>query len=159
MAAFASNYGEFWLLAQIYSSNQLAKSVAILKQLPIILEHSGLLRPRFEALNHLIRIMLEVTGCIVEFRELPSTYISPDMPALSTATSLTPTAVYWTIRSIVACATQISSLTTMGHEYAPSLYQPNMHRLNLLIDNLDSGSFSISDFTLLAGALLIINKS
>ena len=41
LAAFALNYGEFWLLAQIYSSNQLAKSIAILKQLPIILENSG----------------------------------------------------------------------------------------------------------------------
>lgn len=117
MAAFALNYGEFWLLAQIYSSNPLAKSMAILRQLPVILEHTGPLKPRFDALNKLIRVMTDVTRCIVEFKELPSIYISSEVPALATAIAHIPTAVYWTMRSVVACATQITSLTTLGHEY------------------------------------------
>ena len=117
LAAFAANYGEFWLLAQIYTTNQLAKSMAILKQLPVILEHSGPLKPRFEALNNLIKAMMDVTRCIIEFKELPPMYISQDVPALATAMTHIPTAVYWTIRSVVACATQITSLTSMGHEY------------------------------------------
>ncbi|CAK7328182.1 unnamed protein product [Dovyalis caffra] len=120
LAAFALNYGEFWLLAQIYSSNQLAKSMAILKQLPSILEHSGPLKPRFDALNNLIKVMMDVTKCVVEFKDLPPSYISSEVPALSTAVALIPTAVYWTIRSVVACAAQITSLTTMGHEYTIS---------------------------------------
>nr|KAJ0206361.1 hypothetical protein LSAT_V11C500290750 [Lactuca sativa] len=37
LAAFALNYGEFWLPAKIYSSNQLAKSMVILKQVPTIM--------------------------------------------------------------------------------------------------------------------------
>ncbi|OAY29549.1 hypothetical protein MANES_15G153400v8 [Manihot esculenta] len=118
MAAFALNYGEFWLLAQIYSSNPLAKSMAILRQLPVILEHTGPLKPRFDALNKLIRVMTDVTRCIVEFKELPSIYISSEVPALATAIAHIPTAVYWTMRSVVACATQITSLTTLGHEFA-----------------------------------------
>ena len=117
LSAFAVNYGEFWLLAQIYSSNQLAKSMAILKQVPTILEHSGQLKPRFDALNNLIRAMVAITRCIIEFKELPSMYISQDVPALATAMTHIPTAVYWTIRSVVACATQITTLTSMGHEY------------------------------------------
>ncbi|KAK8593025.1 hypothetical protein V6N13_043359 [Hibiscus sabdariffa] len=117
LSAFALNYGEFWLLAQIYSTNQLAKSMALLKQLPTLLEHTVPLKPRFDALNNLIRTMMDVTRCVVKFKELPSMYIAPDVPALTTALSLIPTAVYWTIRSMVACATQISSLTSMGHEY------------------------------------------
>ncbi|XP_022773670.1 protein SIEVE ELEMENT OCCLUSION B-like [Durio zibethinus] len=120
LAAFALNYGEFWLLAQIYSTNQLAKSMAILRQLPSLLEHTAPLKPRFDALNNLIRTMIDVTRCVVEFKELPSMYISQDSPALATAMTHIPTAVYWTIRSMVACATQISSLTTMGHEYGIS---------------------------------------
>ncbi|KAE8696168.1 hypothetical protein F3Y22_tig00110676pilonHSYRG00156 [Hibiscus syriacus] len=120
LSAFALNYGEFWLLAQIYSTNQLAKSMAILKQLPSLLEHTAPLKPRFEALNILIRTMMDVTRCVVEFKELPSMYISQDAPALATALNLIPTAVYWTIRSMVACAAQISSLATMGHEYGIS---------------------------------------
>ncbi|GMJ09393.1 Arabidopsis thaliana sieve element occlusion-related 1, sieve element occlusion b [Hibiscus trionum] len=120
LSAFALNYGEFWLLAQIYSTNQLAKSMALLKQLPTLLEHTAPLKPRFDALNSLIRTMIDVTRCVVQFKELPSMYISSDVPALTTALNLIPTAVYWTIRSMVACATQISSLTSMGHEFGIS---------------------------------------
>lgn len=117
LAAFALSYGEFWLLAQIYSTNPLAKSMAIIKQVPVILEHSASLKPRFDALNNLIQAMLNVTRCIIQFNGLPSLYISKDAPPLSTAMAHVPTAVYWTIRGVVACATQISNLSSIGHEY------------------------------------------
>ncbi|KAM7266976.1 hypothetical protein ACFE04_009142 [Oxalis oulophora] len=120
LAAFALNYGEFWLLAQIYSTNQLAKSMAILRQLPSIMEHSGPLKSRFEGLNTLIKVMVDVTKCVVEFKELPPTYISPDIAAFQTALTHIPTAVYWIIRSIVACASQITTLSSMSHEFAIS---------------------------------------
>lgn len=117
LAAFATNYGEFWLVAQNYTSNQLAKSVAILKQLPDILEHSSTLKPRFDAVKNLIKVMLDIARCIVEFKELPSQYISMDVTALSTAIAHIPITVYWTIRSVVACATQIIGLIGQGQEY------------------------------------------
>ncbi|KAF8037641.1 hypothetical protein BT93_B0495 [Corymbia citriodora subsp. variegata] len=120
LAAFAFNYGEFWLLIQIQSSNQLAKSMAILKQMTLIMEHSGTLKSRFDALNSLIQAMLEVTRCVVELKELPSAYISNEVPALSAAMAHVQTAVYWTIRSAVACASQITNLTTFGSEYITS---------------------------------------
>ncbi|KAM7251752.1 hypothetical protein ACFE04_023635 [Oxalis oulophora] len=120
LAAFAVNYGEFWLVAQLYVTNPLAKAIALLKQLPETLEHADSLRPKFEALNNLIRAMLDVAKCIVEFKELPPQYISPDTPEMATATAHIPTAVYWTIRSIVACASQIMGLIGMGHEFTAS---------------------------------------
>ncbi|XP_031264988.1 protein SIEVE ELEMENT OCCLUSION B [Pistacia vera] len=120
LAAFALNYGEFWLLAQIYPANQLAKSMAILKQLPSLMENTGPLKARFDALNNLIKAMMDVTKCVIEFKELPSAYIHQDVAAFSTAMTHIPIAVYWTIRSIVACATQITMLTSMGHDYAVS---------------------------------------
>ncbi|KAL7171614.1 hypothetical protein ACSBR2_036303 [Camellia fascicularis] len=119
-AAFAVNYGEFWLVAQLYPSNPLAKSVALLKQLPDMLERADSLKPKFEALINLIRAMLDVTKCIVQFKDLPPQYITPDTPEMLAATAHTPTAVYWTIRSIVACASQITNLIGMGHEYIAS---------------------------------------
>ncbi|CBI34825.3 unnamed protein product, partial [Vitis vinifera] len=142
LSAFAVNYGEFWLLAQISSSNQLAKSMAILKQVPTILEHSGQLKPRFDALNNLIRAMVAITRCIIEFKELPSMYISQDVPALATAMKHIPTAVYWTIRSVVACATQITTFTSMGHEYWISAtneaweLSTMAHKINSILDLL-----------------------
>lgn len=116
LAAFALNYGEFWLLAQLSTSNQLAKSVAILRHLPSILEHTGPLKPKFDALNNLIRAMMDVTRCVVAFNDLPSNYISHDVPALTTAISHVPTAVYWTIRSVITCVAQSTNLTTMCQE-------------------------------------------
>lgn len=117
LAAFALTYGEFWLLAQIHDKNQLAKSMAILKQLPSIMEHASSLKPRFDTLNDLVRIIVEVTKCVIEFHDLPSQYITQDITAYTTAYNYIPVASYWTIRSIVACAAQITSLTTLGYEY------------------------------------------
>ncbi|KAM7266857.1 hypothetical protein ACFE04_009023 [Oxalis oulophora] len=117
LAAFAVKYGEFWLVAQTYNTNNLAKSVAILKQLPEILERSSSLKPRFEAIRNLIKAMVDITKCIINFRDLPAHYITIDVPALSAATSHVPIAVYWTIRGMVACATQIAGLSGMGHEF------------------------------------------
>ncbi|OAY34434.1 protein SIEVE ELEMENT OCCLUSION B isoform X2 [Manihot esculenta] len=120
LSAFAVNYGEFWLVAQLYLTNPLAKGVALLKQLPDILERADALNPKFVALNNLIMATLDVAKCIVEFKELPSQYITPDTPEMLTATAHIPTAVYWTIRSIVACASQITGLIGTGHEYIAS---------------------------------------
>ncbi|GMP29481.1 hypothetical protein CsSME_00004566 [Camellia sinensis var. sinensis] len=93
LAAYASNYGAFRLLAQMYTSNQLAKSMALLKRLPVTVEHSG--------------------QCIVALKDLPSSYVTQEVPALSAAIATIPTSVYWTVRGIVACATQITSLTSL----------------------------------------------
>ncbi|KAG2676020.1 hypothetical protein I3760_12G032800 [Carya illinoinensis] len=110
MAAFAVNYGEFSLISQLRSTNLLAKSVAFLKQLPDIKQHSKSLKPHFEALSKLIEVIIDVTKCIVEIKELPSQYISDDKPPLSSAKSYIPSTAYWTIRGILGCSTQIASL-------------------------------------------------
>ncbi|KAJ8622236.1 hypothetical protein MRB53_030765 [Persea americana] len=64
--------------------------------------------------------MLDVTKCIIELTELPSEYISADMPSLSMAITHIPTAVYWTIRSIIACSSQMISRIGVGHDYVTS---------------------------------------
>ncbi|XP_072978771.1 protein SIEVE ELEMENT OCCLUSION B [Typha angustifolia] len=120
LAAFAVSYGEFWLTAQLHTVNPLAKSIALLKQLPDILEHTDVLKPRFDAVNMLIKAMLDVTKCIIEFKELPTEYISPESPDMSMAMNHIPTAVYWTVRSVVACASQVIGLIGLGHEYISS---------------------------------------
>ncbi|KAG5618009.1 hypothetical protein H5410_017833 [Solanum commersonii] len=116
LAAFAVTYGEFWLVAQMFATHPLAKSVAILKQLPDIMEHHGSLRSRFDAINELIKAILEVTKIIIEFKKLPSQYITEDQPPLSVAITHIPTAVYWTIKSIVACASQLTTLLGMSYD-------------------------------------------
>ncbi|XP_059643685.1 protein SIEVE ELEMENT OCCLUSION B-like [Cornus florida] len=137
LAAFALKYGEFWLLCQIYSSNQLAKSMGALKQLPVIMEHSGSLKSRFDAINNLIRTTLDQTRCIVEFTDLPSTYITQDVPALSTASATIPTAVYWAIRGLIVCTAQIINLSTTGHDFQDSWDLSTLtHKNNNILDHL-----------------------
>ncbi|KAF5961593.1 hypothetical protein HYC85_002802 [Camellia sinensis] len=123
LAPYTSNYGAFRLLAQMYTSNQLAKSMALLKRLPVTVEHSGPVKSRFDALNTLITAMLDLTRCIVALKDLPSSYVTQEVPALSATIATIPTTVYWTVRGIVACATQITSLTSltsMGYEFITS---------------------------------------
>ncbi|KAI3433150.1 uncharacterized protein J3R85_007370 [Psidium guajava] len=141
LAAFSVNYGEFWMLAQLYPTNYLAKAVATLKQLPETLEHMDILKPRFEALAGLITAVMDLTKCIIKFQQLPPQYISPDAPELLTATAHIPTAAYWIIRSIVACASQITNLIGIGHEYATSTAEAwelsNLaHKINTIYTHL-----------------------
>ncbi|XP_022740985.1 protein SIEVE ELEMENT OCCLUSION B-like [Durio zibethinus] len=117
LSAFAVNYGEFWLLAQSYSSNQLAKNLAILRQVPEIIRHLNMLKSQLDTIKNLIRAMLDIAKCIVDFKELPSKYITADVTAMSKAMDLIPIAIYWTIRSILASASQITGLSGFGNEY------------------------------------------
>lgn len=117
LVSFAVTFGEFRLILQLYPTNPLAKALSLLKQLPEVLEHAAALRPKLDALYTLIREIVEVTKKIVEFFDLPREYFSSDSPEIQAAVSHIPTAVYWTIRSIVVSATQILSLTGMGIEY------------------------------------------
>lgn len=116
LAAFAANYGDFWLVAQICTTNPLARSVALLKQVAEVMEHSKTMEPHFDAVDKLIKAIMNVTRRIVEFSELPLEYLSLDTPPISVAKAHIPAASYWTIRSIVACASLFSTITGMRHE-------------------------------------------
>ncbi|XP_039043490.1 protein SIEVE ELEMENT OCCLUSION B-like [Hibiscus syriacus] len=141
LAAFAMTYGELLLVIQLYATNPLAKGVALLKQLPEVLARPDLLKPKFDTLAALINAMVVVAKCIVEFKELPSKYISPHDPELSSANADFPSAVYWTIRGMVVCSSQIMNLISMGHELLPSTadsweLSSLTHNINGIYDDL-----------------------
>ncbi|OMO69209.1 hypothetical protein COLO4_29199 [Corchorus olitorius] len=141
LSAFAVNYGEFWLLAQSYTSNQLAKNLAILKQVPEILQHTSMLKSRFDTIRSLIRAMLDIANCIVEFKELPPKYIAYDFSAMSSAMDHIPVAIYWTIRSMLTSASQITGLSGFGNEYLLSTTESwelstLVHKLNNMHSHL-----------------------
>ncbi|XP_042480802.1 protein SIEVE ELEMENT OCCLUSION B-like isoform X2 [Macadamia integrifolia] len=127
LAAFSVTYGEFLLMAEFYSTHPLAKSIALLKQLPDTLEYSESLKPRFESLKSLIKAMIDVTKCVVHFEELP-----PDQRLSLVEAQANPVvvywiirrdifvAVYWIIRSVIACASEIIGLIGLANEYIPS---------------------------------------
>ncbi|KAI7981065.1 Protein SIEVE ELEMENT OCCLUSION B [Camellia lanceoleosa] len=138
LPAFLCKLWMLWLVTQLVTSNQLAKSVALLKQLPDIIEHASTLKSRFHAIKNLIKVLLDVTKCIVQFKELPLQYVSPDTPPMSTALTHIPTATYWTIRSMVACASQITSLLGMSYEHIASTTEAwELSSLAHKISNID----------------------
>lgn len=134
LVSFAVIFGEFRLVFQLYPTNPLAKAVALLKQLPEVMEHLGALKPKLDALFSLISEILDVTKKIVEFYELPgrNEYFAADSAEMVAASSHIPTAVYWTIRSIVVSTTQILALTGMGIEYLTEPWELSSlaHKLN-----------------------------
>ncbi|PWA42242.1 sieve element occlusion [Artemisia annua] len=110
LGAFSVNFGEFWLVAQLFASatNPLANSVALLKRLPNIIEHYKSHEPQSNAFNDLIKAILEVTKFIIAFKKLPWKSI---------AWTQIPTGAYRCIKSMVVCATQLTSLLGMNYEY------------------------------------------
>ncbi|KAI3452649.1 hypothetical protein Pfo_009313 [Paulownia fortunei] len=140
-AAFAINYGEFWLVEQLHTKNPLAKNIASLKDLPDIMAHAGELKKTFEAVLDLLTAILKVTHCIIEFKELPPLYIRPDSPEITSATAHIPTAVYWIIRSLLVCASTLLSLIGSGHEYITTTSESweilNLaHKLSVILGHL-----------------------
>ncbi|KAK9203762.1 hypothetical protein WN943_014018 [Citrus x changshan-huyou] len=133
LAAFAVNYGEFWLVAQLCTQNSLANSVAVLKQLPEIPTGYDGLKPQFDELNNLIGAMLDLTNCIVEFKQLPSRYISNDGKAMSMDQDHYH-AAYWTFRSIVACNSRI--LSFRGLYTASTTHELELSTLTYKVSNI-----------------------
>ncbi|KAJ0436121.1 putative sieve element occlusion [Helianthus annuus] len=116
LAAFAVNYGEFWLVAQLYKINPLANSLGLLKQVPNILGQYESHKPWFDDVTNLVQTTLEVTHIIIELQKLSERYISLNA-LFMTIVPRTRVAIYWIIRSIVACASVLTTLIGMVDEH------------------------------------------
>ena len=115
LAAFALEYGEFWLLAQLQNQplEPIAKSLAILKRVPALTKPQAIRKHRqaIVEINNLIKATLQVIEVIFELESL-SSYDTKDVPALAPAMEQIPVDVYWSIITIVAIVTQIDCITT-----------------------------------------------
>ena len=114
LAAFAFDYGEFWLLAESQSSGQLlAKSVGTLRRVSVVLKGPTLQKHRHALieLNTVIKATLEVIECIFELEKLSNRYDTKDVPALSTGMAHIPVDVFWAILTVVASTTELCCLT------------------------------------------------
>ncbi|XP_028782760.1 protein SIEVE ELEMENT OCCLUSION B [Neltuma alba] len=135
LAAFAMEYGEIWLLAQMQPNDLLAKSVAMLKRVPGLAKPASLQKHRqaIVELNTLTKSTLQVIELIFELERL-SSYDSKDVPSLVTATEQIPLDVYWAIITIVAIVTQIDCLITESeHRQELSHYG---QKINIILSKL-----------------------
>nr|XP_011457420.1 PREDICTED: uncharacterized protein LOC101308835 [Fragaria vesca subsp. vesca] len=113
LAPFVASYGEFRLLIHLCSSNPLALSVAMLKQLPADLSP---LKPRFKALSLLVNAMVDVTKYIINFEKLPLSHVELDHEAKYATKSIIYIAAYWIVRGILRCSSQITDSTSIKSE-------------------------------------------
>ncbi|KAK4427033.1 protein SIEVE ELEMENT OCCLUSION B [Sesamum alatum] len=116
LASFSVNYGQFWLIAENFTADPLAKSLAVLRPLPDVLELSDVMRTRIDTVNSLVKVSLELTRCIAEIERLPSKYISHEAEPMAAAMSHIPIAVYWTIRSLVVGSSQVTDILGMSQQ-------------------------------------------
>ncbi|PQQ05207.1 protein SIEVE ELEMENT OCCLUSION B-like [Prunus yedoensis var. nudiflora] len=124
LGAFAVKDGEFWLVAQLYTTNPLAKAIGQLKQVQEILERAGTtLKPKFDSYNNLVRAIINVTKSVVQLYDLQrDPHVTTEHESAATTAHI-PTAVYWTIRSIVVAASQLVGITGMGPEYLTEAWE------------------------------------
>ncbi|XP_061371201.1 protein SIEVE ELEMENT OCCLUSION B-like [Gastrolobium bilobum] len=135
LAAFALDYGEFWLLAQHQPTDLLAKSVAVLKRVPVLTKPASVQKHRqaIIELNNLVKTTLQVIEVMFELEKL-TTYDTKDVPALLPSIEQIPVDVYWAIVTVVAIVTQIDCLTTESeHKQELSHYG---QKINIILSKL-----------------------
>ncbi|XP_062108199.1 protein SIEVE ELEMENT OCCLUSION B-like [Humulus lupulus] len=126
LAAFAFEFGDFWLMAQLYHSDPLAKDLAVLNRVPALMKTISELQKRRQAvfeLSSLIMVTMRVIAIFDEFERLSACYDFKSNPGLSTALDHMPVDVYWAILTIAACATKLSILISdepdRDHDLSP----------------------------------------
>lgn len=131
VAALASSYGNYWLIAQFCHTNPLALSLATIKGLRSnSTKVTTLLKHQLKALKYLLEKMVRVTKCVMEFEILPLQYVSLDYEAMAMMRAQIHIASYWVIRSSVECASQITSSIASGFE-----------QVHVLLLNFDCSAF------------------
>ncbi|KAL1563077.1 protein SIEVE ELEMENT OCCLUSION B-like isoform X1 [Salvia divinorum] len=134
LASFAVSYGQFWLVANHFTTEPLAKSLAVLKLVPEIVDT---MKSRLETINSLVKVSLELTSYVGEFRRLPSKYISNEAKPMVAGASHVPVAVYWIVRSLIACASQILGLTQIPSSHGETWELSSLtHKLSFILDTL-----------------------
>ncbi|KAL2245742.1 UNVERIFIED_CONTAM: Protein SIEVE ELEMENT OCCLUSION B, partial [Sesamum indicum] len=122
LAAFAVNYGEFWLVEQLRSSNNpVAQSLASLEPLPRDEQLT-----MFRDMSRLFQAILKLAKCICESYNLPSDrYFRPDEPMYIRLMAQIPEYTYWIIRTIVICQSNLNAygyvLFSLLKDFDPTL--------------------------------------
>ncbi|KAI4299760.1 hypothetical protein L6164_033189 [Bauhinia variegata] len=117
LSGFAVNFGKFCLSVQPSAADALSMSLAQLRELPNLGELYFPLKCHFDKLKRIVRASLNITKCIAEIWNLSLHYISEDKSNLSNENNaLIHDAVYWTIKSVVTCSSQIDSIKRLRNE-------------------------------------------
>ncbi|XP_074274368.1 protein SIEVE ELEMENT OCCLUSION C [Silene latifolia] len=113
LSAFATQYGQFWVVMQSKTRNSLAGSISLLKQFPCNLNK---LDPVFKALIQLADTMIEVIKSVVRFEILPIDFVELQSDTVAATKKLIYMAAYWVVRSITQCILLLINLRAVGED-------------------------------------------
>ncbi|CAH8258913.1 unnamed protein product [Arabidopsis lyrata] len=135
LAALAVKYGVFLLLAETHATNQLTKSLALIKQLPSIFSRQNALHQRLDKTRLLMKEMVALTTTIIEIYQLPPNHIT------TAFTDHVPTAVYWIVRCVLICVSHLSGASGFRQDQIMSFMEvseihENSERLRKINDYL-----------------------
>ena len=88
LAAFAFEFGDFWLMAQLYRSDPLAQDLAVLNKVPALMKTISELQKRRQSvfeLSSLVMVTMRVIAIFDEFERLSASYDVKSNPGLSAA--------------------------------------------------------------------------
>ncbi|KAH6805166.1 hypothetical protein C2S51_029997 [Perilla frutescens var. frutescens] len=121
LASFTCSFGVFWLILQLQSENALAVSLAIVKRIPTTIT---LLKPKFKALNVLVRTMLKLARFVICYESMSLKHELVDDQDRAITKSKIYLATYWMCRSILVCSSQIADLRNSSIEQVHVLSAP-----------------------------------
>ncbi|KFK41195.1 hypothetical protein AALP_AA2G097500 [Arabis alpina] len=104
LGALASTYGGLLLPIHLAFSDPVAASIATLNQLPIKRTNFG---PWLNSLSLVVKAMVDITKCIVEFERLPFKQVKLDNKFVGETMSNIYLASYLVVKSALACLQQI----------------------------------------------------
>ncbi|XP_056685945.1 protein SIEVE ELEMENT OCCLUSION C isoform X2 [Spinacia oleracea] len=112
LSAFATVFGEHWVILQSQSQNSLAASIALLKKIP----DRNIFETIFVALTTLVKTMVEIIRIVSQFEDLPITHVELQDGTVTATKSLIYVAAYWIIRSILVSITLVTNLRAIEDE-------------------------------------------
>ncbi|XP_019181549.1 PREDICTED: protein SIEVE ELEMENT OCCLUSION B-like [Ipomoea nil] len=136
LAALVTIYGDYWVLMQSCSGEQLAKDMVTLLQLKDRVVDSDEQKSWFDKLKNLIMSMVDLTEQIAKMNALLSSRSFADEATIRIATNTMVVASYWTVRNVVLCTSYMHSL--FGKAYKSSVGPGDIDTMTKKISDLQA---------------------
>ncbi|OIV97496.1 hypothetical protein TanjilG_11020 [Lupinus angustifolius] len=142
LAAFATKYGEFWNLTQLYPCDTLAASIMRLKKLPYKLR---VLKPQIKALSLLVKTMMDVAMCIIKFEAMPLQHVELGNDVLIVTKFSDSTIIAaWELSSLAYRLSNIYSILKDQVDVCQQEIERNLHvKLLSLVDEMQNDNQKI----------------
>nr|GMD70039.1 protein SIEVE ELEMENT OCCLUSION B-like [Ipomoea batatas] len=135
LAALVTIYGDYWVLMQSCSGEQLAKDMVTLLQLKERVAESDEQKSWFDKLKNLMMSMVDLAEQIAKMKALMSSS-SADEATIRIATNTMVVASYWTVRNVVLCTSYIHSL--FGKAYKSNVGPGDIDTMTKKISDLQA---------------------